>query len=97
MMALSSKVGAPLGLTFMTIECEDVRFMSLTNFQEIQDGNTKEVVIYRKKDMQDVYNGLRIWDLPRQLRIVHLNWEPKMFMQEIYCSCKFLVHHQYDV
>ena len=58
-MALGSKVGAPLWLTFMTIECEDVRSTSLTNFQEIQDGTTKEVVIYRKKDMQEAYNGLR--------------------------------------
>ena len=45
MMALSSKVGAPLGLTFMTRECEDV--------QEIQDGTTEKLVIYQKKDMQD--------------------------------------------
>ena len=58
MMALSSKVGAPLGLTFMTIECEDVISTRLTIFQDIQDG-TIELIIYRKKDMQDVKNGLR--------------------------------------
>ena len=58
MMALSSKVGAPLGLTFMTIECEDVISTSLTIFQDIQDG-TIELIIYRKKDMQDAKNGLR--------------------------------------
>ena len=52
MMALSSKVGAPLGLTFMTIECEDVISTRLTIFQDIQDG-TIELIIYRKKDMQD--------------------------------------------
>ena len=58
MMALSSKVGAPLGLTFMTIECEDVISTRLTIFQDIQDG-TIELIIYRKKDMQDAKNGLR--------------------------------------
>ena len=57
MMALSSKVGAPLGLTFMTIECEDVISTRLTIFQDIQDG-TIELIIYRKKDMQDAKNGL---------------------------------------
>ena len=58
MMALSSKVGAPLGLTFMTIECEDVISTRLTIFQDIQDG-TIELIKYRKKDMQDAKNGLR--------------------------------------
>ena len=58
MMALSSKVGAPLGLTFMTTECEDVISTRLTIFQDIQDG-TIELIIYRKKDMQDAKNGLR--------------------------------------
>ena len=58
MMALSSKVGAPLGLTFMTIECEDVISTRLTIFQDIHDG-TIELIIYRKKDMQDAKNGLR--------------------------------------
>ena len=58
MMALSSKVGASLGLTFMTIECEDVISTRLTIFQDIQDG-TIELIIYRKKDMQDAKNGLR--------------------------------------
>ena len=53
MMALSSKVGAPLGLTFMRIECEDVISTRLTIFQDIQDGTRKELTIYRKKDMQD--------------------------------------------
>ena len=59
MMALSSKVGAPLGLTFMTIECEDVISTRLTIFQDIQDGTIEELIIYRKKDMQDAKNGLR--------------------------------------
>ena len=59
MMALSSKVGAPLGLTFMTIECEDVISTRLTIFQGIQDGTIEELIIYRKKDMQDAKNGLR--------------------------------------
>ena len=59
MMALSSKVGAPLGLTFMKIECEDVISTRLTIFQDIQDGTIEELIIYRKKDMQDAKNGLR--------------------------------------
>ena len=59
MMVLSSKVGAPLGLTFMTIECEDVISTRLTIFQGIQDGTIEELIIYRKKDMQDAKNGLR--------------------------------------
>ena len=59
MMALSSKVGASLGLTFMTIECEDVISTRLTIFQGIQDGTIEELIIYRKKDMQDAKNGLR--------------------------------------
>ena len=59
MMALSSKVRAPLGLTFMTIECEDVISTRLTIFQDIQDGTIEELIIYRKKDMQDAKNGLR--------------------------------------
>ena len=53
MMALSSKVGAPLGLTFMTTECEDVISTRLTIFQDIQDGTTEELIIFRKKDMED--------------------------------------------
>ncbi|XP_030936751.1 actin-depolymerizing factor 7-like [Quercus lobata] len=59
MMELSSKVGAPLGLTFMTIECEDVISTRLTIFQDIQEGTIEELIIYRKKDMQDAKNGLR--------------------------------------
>ena len=59
MMAFSSKVGAPLGLTFMTIECEDVISTRLTIFQDIQDGTIEELIIYRNKDMQDAKNGLR--------------------------------------
>ena len=42
MMALSSKV-----------ECEDVISTRLTIFQDIQDGTTEELIINRKKDMQD--------------------------------------------
>ena len=42
----------------MTIECEDVISTRLTIFQDIQDG-TIELIIYRKKDMQDAKNGLR--------------------------------------
>ena len=53
MMALNSKVGVPLGLTFMTTECEDVISTRLIIFQDIQDGYTEELIIYRKKDMQD--------------------------------------------
>ena len=53
MMALSLKVGVPLGFTFMTTECEDVISTRLTIFQDIQDGTIEELIIYRKKDMQD--------------------------------------------
>ena len=42
-----------MGLKFMTIECEDVISMRLTIFQDIQDGTTEELILYRKKDMQD--------------------------------------------
>ena len=53
MMALSSKVGAPLGLTFTTTKCEDVISTRLTIFQDMQDGTTEELIIFRKKDMED--------------------------------------------
>ena len=53
MMALSSKVGAPLGLTLMTTKCEDVISTRLTIFLGIQHGTIEELIIYRKKDMQD--------------------------------------------
>ena len=53
------KSRSPIGAWIMTIECEDVITTRLTIFQDIQDGIIEELIIYRKKDMQDAKNGLR--------------------------------------
>ena len=47
------KSRSPIGVTFMTIECEDVISTRLTIFLGIQHGTIEELIIYRKKDMQD--------------------------------------------